>query len=162
MRRWKWGAHVSYLLEPGQAGRRVSNWIPMKYLLLKYVLQWHPGWAKTATESVLAIGNAFCYSKKYILQCPNTFMQLSTMHCIVLDCISLRCTFGLHWMAFRSVQTFEPCALFPRWLWRLNRNRDEIIHHHSLTRNKRTHANAKSTNVKLTLKQVDSFSLKPC
>ena len=77
----------------------------------------------------------------------NTVMQLSKMHCIVLDCISLRCTFGLHWMAFRSVQTFEPCALFPRWLWGLNRNRDEIIHHHSLTRNKSTHANAKSASI---------------
>ena len=48
----KWGAHVSYLLEPGQAERRVSNWIPMKYLL---------PWASALHFDVLT-----CFPCKYL------------------------------------------------------------------------------------------------
>ena len=73
----KWGAHVSYLLEPGQAGRRVSNWIPMKYLL---------PWASALHFDVLT-----CFQFKY----------LCFLSCIVFLCTVWCC--NLHWLEKRKL-----------------------------------------------------------
>ena len=95
-----------------------------------------------ASHSIGIRGISLCvnFSEFHFLQHLHISCRIVVHFFVQPLCISL--VLQWHWMTFLCVQTFEPCALFLRWLWglnltstelwvRLNRNWDEIIRRRS-------------------------------